>query len=825
MLMGEMLMVMMLMWLIAMLLMELITMLMMREVLMVIMLVVDGKDVDGEDGNGYDADVDGCNDVDMVKLKIKMKLFTRSSSLNSLWSLIYCVVVVILHCYITYLGVSKYRKLNNEDLWGGETPGELRTYIALIVLALFFLPLFVFFSLLKVGNAANDSTKLGRDHALDSSGYSLGSKIKREWLRQLWEQFPPFSAIFHLSSAFLVLLPEVTITAAEVKYGIMASDAVWSCDLDFLFSADRASTSNIISQSNVTVQNNLSFYVVPTPRPPVGGWTHDTTLHVAFVYLAAGLIMLAVRYSAVFWFTNKVFSILFATQLLFMTVEALFAHCGVEVVYKVAVNYDKYHENVDIFLGPEVVLFLYGLSGIVLIGSTYFIYTYGANYFQEKFKIIDKRHHPETYRKQTMIVHGSCQDYRTHTAAVVSLITLGLLRGPILYDMVTLYRETRDSLLLTCLVLEVVYMVFWILLWTILTIKQQWQFRILDYVPLNEPIFMISNDTIVKSASYHGGSIELHTVGQKKRPSSLPSELTASESGFGDANSSEDEKERYEISLPPLAEVPGANLANSRRKGSTHSLDRRSRSRRNGNQRVTFHDTVKRSTSTDSELYARNKRHLNTSVEIHGRQDVRGRELTPLEIAILRSRRPGSRHSIGTPEQAETAPLNNAIERKQNSFSDLGAGSDYSSDRSRTSRPTPDSSIEYNDLTIKNDYALGARNNLKSSNMETQTNNNDANNSGPRMLSSPVKKISSSQSSPLKEPLQTIVNNINKSDRHHLSPRPLDYIENKKDIGLARRDSANYSLTSSQETASNDSDQAQQMCSQSKNSVKTSSQE
>ena len=155
--------------------------------------------------------------------KINMELVTRSSSLNSLWSIVYCVLVLVVHGFITYLGISKYRKLNDDALWGGETPPELRVYIALIVLALFFIPLFIFFSLLKVGNIASDGTKLGRDHALDSNTNNLGARIKSKRLRQLWEHFPPFSPLFHLLSAFLVLLPEVVLTAAEVKYGIMAS--------------------------------------------------------------------------------------------------------------------------------------------------------------------------------------------------------------------------------------------------------------------------------------------------------------------------------------------------------------------------------------------------------------------------------------------------------------------------------------------------------------------------------------------------------------------------------------------------------------------------
>ncbi|KAL4231774.1 hypothetical protein ACF0H5_009350 [Mactra antiquata] len=569
----------------------------------------------------------------------------------------------------------------------------------------------------------------------------------------------------------------------------------------------------------MTVQSNLSFYVVPTPKPPLGGWSRDSTLHAGFVYMAAALLMFAIRYSAVFWFTNKVFSSLFATQLLFMTIDCLSAHCGFSVLYKLSTNYDIYAEHVNIILGPGTTMFLYVLSGTLLMFSTFFVYTYGANYFQKKFEIVDKRHHPEAYRKQTIIINGSCQDYRTHTAAMVSLVLLGILKGPIVYDLVSLYRVAKDNMILTCIIVDVCYLVFWVILWTVLTLKQKWQFRILDYVPLNQPVFMISNENLVKSSSYHGGSIDLSEHGKKKRPSSLPSELTASESGFGDVNSSEDERDRFELSLPPLAEER-TNLASSRRKGSTHSLDRRSRHRRNGNQRVTFHETVKRSTSTDSELCAR--RQLSIAADVHGngvmdrsiRPNRGDRIVSPLELDALRVQRHSNRHSTGfTPSGSKIALLNNALYKHSPSCSDVGSTSDYSSEKSKSSI-TPDNSLEYNDLTIKNNYAYGAKGNLKSTNMETQTNSNDTASSRNGERTNDLQKALNSRE------LSPKNNNSNNRDvlsegksengRNRLSPRTIEFVDRKHDITLGRRDSANYSLTSSQETASNDSDQAQQ---------------
>ena len=148
----------------------------------------------------------------------------RRTNLNSLWSIFYCLLVLVVHIYITYSGITKYNKLNQDSLWGGSTPGALRAYLALIILSILFLPLFVFTSVLKVGNCANDGTKLGRDHALDCSNTTtLASKIKYDWLKQLWEAFPPFSPVLHLLVAFLVLLPEVVLNAAEVKHGLRLS--------------------------------------------------------------------------------------------------------------------------------------------------------------------------------------------------------------------------------------------------------------------------------------------------------------------------------------------------------------------------------------------------------------------------------------------------------------------------------------------------------------------------------------------------------------------------------------------------------------------------
>ena len=550
---------------------------------------------------------------------------------------------------------------------------------------------------------------------------------------------------------------------------------------------------------------------MPTLKPPPGGWKEENSLHVSFVHLSAGLFVLTVKYASVFWFTNKVLAALFAMQLLFMTVDSMFAFSGMSVLYKMSVNSELYKEHLHVILNPGAVLTLFIIGGIVLLLSSLFLYDYGANYFQEKFKIIDKHHHPEAYRKQTIIVHCSCQGYRTHALAMMSLIFVATMKGPILYDLVSLYRHTKDPLLLSCIIIDVCYMVSWIILWTILTLKQQWQFRILDYVPLDKPVYMISKDPMIKSASYHGGSLELHKGG-RKRPSSLPSELTASESGFGDINSSEDERERFELSLPPLAEIPGLpGLELSRRKGSsTHSLDRKGRNKRNAQQRVTFHETVKRSSSTEDNLTPRQRKLQNITADVHRNIAVArplsdgSRSSTPTDVELMCSRNPGYRHSLEetVSPTAVTKTVNNHL---------------YRTSTTDDTRMKQSNIAVYKDLGSKSDYNNSAKSNLTSANMHTQTvlNNNAIPNHSSNGASNVPKISARAIDSPNMETNFTFPQN-SLGQNNRLQPRALDFIDKKQDIGLKRRDSANYSLTSSQETASDGSDHAHQqaLCSE-----------
>lgn len=144
-------------------------------------------------------------------------VFVRNTRLNTLWSIWYCVLVVGVQAYITYLGVKRFKGASELN-WGGDPPAEINAYIGLVIISLLCVPVFVLTSLFRVGNFANDGLKLGRDHALSPTIAVLCKPINKKSVNRIWQHFCPFSETLHLFMAFCLLLPETLLQAAEIKH-------------------------------------------------------------------------------------------------------------------------------------------------------------------------------------------------------------------------------------------------------------------------------------------------------------------------------------------------------------------------------------------------------------------------------------------------------------------------------------------------------------------------------------------------------------------------------------------------------------------------------
>ena len=684
---------------------------------------------------------------------------------------------------------------------------------------------------------------------------------------------------------------------------IYFSDAVWTSDLDFMFSPDRAHISDVRASINFTKSENSTLLVMPTPMPPAWGWTNKYSLGVAFVNFAAALLTFTVRYAAVFWYTNKVLSAMFGVQLFALTVTSLFSYSGMSVLYRITYNADFYY-NVTLSLACRTVMVLYVFGGMIMVLSTITVFKYGAHYFEEKFKIVERKHHSESYIKQTIIVHSGCSGYVPHSCAVGALVLMAACKGPILYDMVSAYRATKDPLILSSVVCEVVYMIMWIALWFGLTIKQKWKFRILDYVPLGQPVFMIntnSKENVMKNPSFDN---DRQSDSSSDRPRS-----------------------RQQIESPPGYFEALANIDGSDENERTHSDDstedfdnvnsdsqltlpnggvmRKAKPRKNGGQRVTFDETVRRTVSSEEGSLGRSRtpvggkpapesKRVNVTVDVHNRDSERVRTPTPVQPSDVRSEK------SQTARNNTTTANNDAVVRRQNggkdclnkeyrnsirnkcgeyygNVNDLSACSDDVSSSGVSSEPLPTLMSSFRDKVRESSLAANSykeqrklfgnnsfeQPNVKPSNLnplddmnskrrgivegevgEVSLQLNDirlddlgrlGNTSCKRHSSCNSDSTSGASSLPLSADYTTLANDRNlvngtsggdgSLDRtslrynpvdkgEYLFPRPLHLNVGKKPEILGRRDSANYSLTSSQDTSSNDSEHGQGLCSQ-----------
>ena len=170
-------------------------------------------------------------------------IITKSTSLNSFWSICYCFLVLGIHGYTAFRSILRYQESGGRA-WpgsGGNAPGEVTAHVALIVLSFLLLPVFVVTSFIRVGNYANDGVKLGRDHALNSNMEAFCRKIKPPCVKRFWQHLCPIAQTCHLVAAFLLLLPETFVSAVEVEYGYKTTGGSTLCVILFTTLARRLS--------------------------------------------------------------------------------------------------------------------------------------------------------------------------------------------------------------------------------------------------------------------------------------------------------------------------------------------------------------------------------------------------------------------------------------------------------------------------------------------------------------------------------------------------------------------------------------------------------
>ncbi|GAB1607835.1 uncharacterized protein LOC115223212 isoform X2, partial [Argonauta hians] len=625
-----------------------------------------------------------------------METFVKSSVLNSLWSIWYCLVVIGFQSYITYGEIQRYLELRQEQ-WRASLipPAELTAQLVLVIVSILCIPLFILACIFRTGNYANDGVKLGRDHALNSNMETVFRPVHFTFIRRIWRHFCPLAQTLHLMAALCLLLPDTLITAAGVYHKHRTKDAIWTTDLDFLFHPRKIYSSIPRSETNLSATSNITHFVgshvLILPEQPVS---------LNFCYFTTAFFAFSTRYSAIFWYTNKVLSCIFALQLFWMTVHSLFTFCGMAILYKVAFNRWAY-PDIPLLLPSQAVLGLYLAGGFILIISTITIFEYGLHFFEEKFRLVLQRHHPAFGKDYFPINRTTCQGYIPHSCAMVSLVFLALCKGPIIYDLINVYRLTHSRFVLICAIIDVTYMVLWVALWSVLTLKQSWRFRILDYVSAGHPVFMVPSDHIVRNPSFDQIELaELHRRKRRRHHGSVPSMSTNSDCCDTDTVGTIEEETLSQ--LPPIAEHPRdeqeSTLPNSVLVRKIH------KSRKAGMARVTFDESVNSVSGSEDRDSQRN---IDMIQDVVNRMEA---NVTASENETCVGKN-GSIQSLGDGSSASDTSHNISAEVHSPSMEWGQITKEY--EKSLESNNSPSTVIENNkaqDGSLSHDYKMDLRN-------------------------------------------------------------------------------------------------------------------
>nr|XP_018896638.1 PREDICTED: protein tincar-like isoform X2 [Bemisia tabaci] len=291
--------------------------------------------------------------------------------------------------------------------------------------------------------------------------------------------------------------------ARLIQAGFLSKENIWKTDLDILWShRDRMVMLSFMTASPVVNSSFLSTAIPTTVSAPrrlavslgIDQQINETgiwgTLSAEFLSYAIALFVYAVRYPAVFWNTNKWFSVLFSFQLFVNGFQSILLYTGVSILYKIHVLGPS--EMVSLvrhiagraglgsrlkspfILNTHVTLALFAMSTILLLFSSHVLYLYGYGRFNA-FLNREKARQVISIRESDS---SRGWGYFTHCAALSVLLAVVVCEAPLVYDFSLVYRGSLDIAVLVSVLGAILHVFLWVLLWLILTIKQEWVFKV-----------------------------------------------------------------------------------------------------------------------------------------------------------------------------------------------------------------------------------------------------------------------------------------------------------------------------------------------------------
>ncbi|RWS26820.1 Protein tincar-like protein, partial [Leptotrombidium deliense] len=158
--------------------------------------------------------------------------YEHQYSLNSLWSIWYGTIAIAFQIYIVVISVKRFTSYVSLE-WPNDQPPykELNAYVILIGVGVVVLPFFVVSAMMKIGNNANDGTKIGAEkpnydeEAVYENIHCTLQSNKREhklrWMLLIWKHSLPTVALLHTLAALCFLISRLLMDAQVIKYGFL----------------------------------------------------------------------------------------------------------------------------------------------------------------------------------------------------------------------------------------------------------------------------------------------------------------------------------------------------------------------------------------------------------------------------------------------------------------------------------------------------------------------------------------------------------------------------------------------------------------------------
>lgn len=366
-------------------------------------------------------------------------------------------------------------------------PNTINSHVFLIGSGIILLPFFIVISLIKVGNYSNDGRKLGSfvfGRKVNNDLESCGSK-RKHWMQLLWKHMFPVAPMIHLAIACCFAFLRILTEAQLIRYGFLNKSDIWKTDLDFMLAkynghqynffgllrtielnehkaifGESASLGQLFIRNSKTLSE--SFYEL----------NQSGKISIEFFNFMFALIILTVRYSSVFWRTNKLFSLIFSGQLLMNLIQSVLMFGAFQIAFKIFVCDPshlliRYRESSSLSLFQLCTIFFVYL--VVLHSSSLSVYVYGIQKYHEY-------RYARTIRMQSKYQNSQYTSFAPYLMAMVFFFFIALLIGPLFYEHVIIYCGSLNINSLLVIFSTILYFSFWIILWVFLANKNSWTF-------------------------------------------------------------------------------------------------------------------------------------------------------------------------------------------------------------------------------------------------------------------------------------------------------------------------------------------------------------